>query len=197
MGLHSLAEQEILTREKKVFEHRTLPQITSYAHTIQDQFKLDQNMALEIAKGVVPAAAGSPPKPNTRTSAALEALVRYIPTESITLYVAAMSALGALQETFPTFTALGIYLFFVILTPLLFLLIYGGKRIADKLPPFPSLSHFPWWKTIAATIAFSVWALAIPGAPFFTGAGGGAIAGFLAVFISVFLTLFEPFFDKN
>jgi hypothetical protein len=128
---------------------------------------------------------------------ALSMLVKYIPTESITLYIAALSAGVALQKFSPHITAKFIYWFFAILTPLLVLVIYFGKRKVAKLQPsVPRLGEWPWWKTIAATIAFLVWALAVPGNPYVSEPLQSALVGFLAVFVSTILSVFEPLFDR-
>lgn len=127
----------------------------------------------------------------------LSMLVKYIPTESITLYVAALSAVEALKSFSPYITAEFIYWFFAILTPVLVLVIYFGKRRVAKLKPtIPVLWEWPWWKTIAATIAFLIWALAVPSNPYIDGALKGALVGFLAIFVSTILSVLEPLFDR-
>lgn len=127
----------------------------------------------------------------------LSMLVKYIPTESITLYVAALSAVAALQSFSPRITPKVIYWFFATLTPILVLVIYFGKRSVAKLKPtVPTLWQWPWWKTIAATIAFLVWALAVPTNPYIDGALKSALVGFLAIFVSTILSVFEPLFDR-
>lgn len=130
----------------------------------------------------------------TGVSNALSMLVRYIPTETITLYVAAISAAAALKTI--GVTELIIYWFFGVLTPALVILIYLGKRKAAGLTVIPQISEFPWWKTFAATIAFLVWALAVPNNPYTNGDAQGAIAGFFAIFISTLLSVLEPLFDR-
>lgn len=127
---------------------------------------------------------------------ALSMLVKYIPTESITLYVAAISAAPALKSFSARIDELAIYWFFGILTPLLVVLIYLGKRRLANLPTIPSLPDWPWWKTIAATIAFLVWALAVPNNPYIRGDVKSAVAGFFAIFISTILSVLEPIFDR-
>ena len=49
------------------------------------------------------------------------------------------------------------------------------------------VSNWPWWKLVASTIAFSVWALAIP--PLLSGDAGKVVAGFGAVLVSTMLGL--------
>jgi hypothetical protein len=131
---------------------------------------------------------------NTGASNALSMLVKYIPTESITLYVAAISAASSLA-TLGVTTKI-IYWFFGILTPLLTLAIYFGKRRAAKLKAIPKPAEWPWWETVAGTIAFLVWALAIPNNPYIDGPTQGALAGFFALFISTILRVFENLFKS-
>jgi uncharacterized membrane protein YfcA len=134
---------------------------------------------------------------NNQVTNALSILVKYIPTESISLYIAALSAVEALKSFSPNITAKFIYWFFAILTPILVLVIYFGKRkVAKLLPTVPPLREWPWWKTIAATIACLIWALAVPSNPYVEGALKSALVGFLAVFVSTILSVFEPLFDR-
>jgi hypothetical protein len=131
---------------------------------------------------------------DNRVTNALNALVGYIPTEVITLYVTALSADAALHSTFPLINAATILWFFVGLTPILLLLIYLSKVAAtgDKLPG-PRL--WPWWKMVAATIAFFVWALAVPGNPYLHDAAA-AVAGFGAMLVSTLLSVMTPIFER-
>ena len=145
--------------------------------------------------GVVPPAPPARP-PGAPVNNALSMLVKYIPTESVTLYVAAISAAAALKSFWSHITAVQIYWFFAGLTPVIFILVFLGKRRTLRLPTFPPVSEFPWWKLIACTIAFLVWALAVPGNPYISGESAGALVGFFAIFISTILSLLEPIFDR-
>ena len=131
---------------------------------------------------------------DNRVTNALTALVGYIPTEVITLYVAALSAEAALHSTFAVIDAATILWFFVGLTPLLLLLIYLSKVAAtgDKLP---GPREWPWWKMVAATTAFFVWALAVPGNPYLKDAAA-AVAGFGAMLVSTLLSVMTPIFER-
>jgi hypothetical protein len=140
-----------------------------------------------------PAGVGDPTPP---TNNALSMLVKYIPTESVTLYVAAASAVPALKNFSARIDEGSLYWFFGLLTPLLFALILIGKRKAAGVSPSATFKDWPWWKTIAATIAFLVWALAVPGPPDIRGDTSGAIAGVFALFISTFLSILEPIFER-
>jgi hypothetical protein len=91
-------------------------------------------------------------------------------------------------KTIPFVTERRLYWAFVALTPILFSLIYMGKRRSQNLPFVPnSLKEGPWWKLIASTVAFMVWALAIP--PLIDSPGGKVAAAFGALFVSTMLGL--------
>jgi hypothetical protein len=62
---------------------------------------------------------------------------------------------------------------------------------------FPSVKECPWWKTIAATVAYLVWALAIPNNPYIHTAAEQMTAGFGAAFISTVLNLIAPLFEHQ
>lgn len=128
---------------------------------------------------------------------ALGALARYIPAEIVTLYVAALSAMPAIAATFAAVTEVRLYWFFVALTPVLLLLVLAGKRRGEGFSAFPSLKDWPWWKLVASTVAFLIWALAIPATPYLPGAQGKVVAAFGALLVSTFLTLLEPIFEPS
>jgi hypothetical protein len=141
---------------------------------------------------------GPPPDPdqNNRVTNALNLLIKYIPTESVTLYVAALAAAPALRARWPIIDGETLYWTFgVILTPALLLLVYASKRKSVGRS-FPSLYEWPWWKMLAATLAFLAWALAVPNNPYIRTAADGAIAAFLAVFVSTILSLVESIVES-
>jgi hypothetical protein len=125
--------------------------------------------------------------PKNDAQNALSALVEYLPTETVTLYLAAVPLLPELNKIAPAFGAWGLYGTFAVLTPVLFALVYAGKRRVAKLSRWPGTREWPWWPTIAATIAFLAWGLAVPQGPFVTNDGKGMLAGLLAVFVSALL----------
>lgn len=134
---------------------------------------------------------------NNTVTGSLDLLVKYIPTEVITLYVATLSAAPALQDLFPRMQTGDIYWGFTIVTPLLLFLVYVNKRATSGLTPLPPAKEWPWWKLFAATVAFMVWALAVPGNPYVSGETAAVIAALGAVFISMILNLLEPIFEKK
>lgn len=127
----------------------------------------------------------------------LNLLVKYIPTEVVTLYVAAMSAAPALRSQFPTISSANIYWAFGILTPILLFLVYVNKRATAGLQIVPHPREWPWWRLTAATIAYLVWALAVPGNPYIAEPAAAVLAGLGAVFISTVLNLLEPVFERR
>jgi len=154
--------------------------------------------ATAAASPVEVAADAAPPraaKEDNKVTSALEMLTKYIPTESITLYVAAVSAAPAIASiTSGIVTGVILYWGFAVLTPLLLLLVLMSKRASDGQPPVPK--RWPWWKLVAATIAFLVWALAVPNNPYVQGDAAAVVAGFGAILISSILSLLEPIFDR-
>jgi hypothetical protein len=135
-----------------------------------------------------------PAQEENRVTNALNALVGYIPTEVITLYVAALSAQAALHAAFNAIDATTILWFFVALTPVLLLLIYLSK-VAATGDALPGPKQWPWWKMCAATIAFFVWALAVPGNPYLKDAAA-AVAGLGAMLVSTLLNIVTPIFER-
>jgi hypothetical protein len=183
MSLATLANDEILRTNRqnldlaRIIEPHLLPIIDN----------LQQITPSSLRSAVKPIAAAEPLE-KTPGANALDGLVKYIPTESITLYVAATAALSSLTATFPFLTPYRLYWGFVVLTPILFLLIYIGKRRSQNLPALPQgAARWPWWKLIASTIAFMVWALAVP--PLVTTDAGKIVAAFGALLVSTMLSL--------
>jgi len=150
------------------------------------------------------AKAGGFPKPPSSDSA-LAGLSKYIPTESVTLYIAAVSAQRALAGLIPWLTPTVIYWIFVVLTPIICFLLWARqlanakKEKEDLKVSWLSPKSWPWWKIIASTIAFLVWALAVPGNPIMPpeSEAGGVVAGMAAIFVSTILNLFAPLFGEK
>ncbi len=157
------------------------------------------------AKGVVfstkalkaePGAGGkSDAPPQTAPNSGLDGLAKYLPTETITLYIACVSANKPLVAVFPFFTPKFGYWLFLGLTPLL---IYAGYlAIKKKTPGGSAVPKVPTWNMFAATVAFSVWALAVPGNGVLAGDSDAmaVVTAFGALFISTLLNKVAPFFE--
>jgi hypothetical protein len=182
MSLAALADEEILRRDRRNLDLTAV--IKSRVDPVITNLKLPDAGAAQLREALKPLAT-EPPIPKTPPSNALDGLVKYIPTESITLYLAVTSAISSFTTTFPWLTPYRLYWGFVVFTPVLFLLIYLGKRRSQKLPVLPP--KWPIWKLIASTIAFAVWALAVP--PLVTSEAGKVVVAVLALVISTILSL--------
>jgi len=188
MSLAALADDEILRtdRARLHLDHLT-PIVDPALDELITTFGVNAARRPALRTTIRPLAAGSPIQKSPGSSA-LDGLAKYIPTESITLYVAATAAMSSLTATFPSVTPVSLYWGFVALTPIFFLLIYAGKRRGQRLPALPAApKNWPWWKLIAATIAFMVWALAVP--PLVSGDAGKIVSAFGALLISTMLSL--------
>jgi hypothetical protein len=202
MSLTSLAQREILRKEQPTLRGLIRPTLHKYvSQSIAPKYSITNTQDVSSLTEDLLSSTPVRSLEQTQASNVLDGLVKYIPTESITLYIAAFSAMDALKSTFNFITEERVYWFFSIFTPILFLLIYAGKRRSNQLTSLPpQLKNLPWWKLIASTIAFLVWALAIPTAPYLhspANPAGGVVAGFFALFISTVLSLLEPLFEPQ
>lgn len=119
---------------------------------------------------------------------ALSALARYIPAETITIYIAGLSVEPIVSPDLPFFDSALVYWICLALTPLLVVLVfYSEKRSLVLSAPI----SWPYWPLFSATIAFAIWGLAVPGAPFINAEGVKALTGFAALLVSVVLDAFS------
>jgi hypothetical protein len=132
----------------------------------------------------------------TTAQNALTALVKFIPTEIVTLYVSAVSVGTGFKSVFPSFTPALLYWSFIILTPILHYLIYFSS-LASMNEERPPVGQWPRWKPLASTIAFSIWALAIPENPYIHGEAGAAVMGFLVLFVTMLLSYVTPIIERS
>jgi hypothetical protein len=114
-------------------------------------------------------------------------LTKYIPTETVTFYVAAV-ALKAKDAT--PFESWSLYAAGALITPLaLYAIGFAKQRAANPQQPFRPQA----WPVVAAVLAYLVWALAVPGgAPISDDARHIASIG--ALFVSTILALADPIF---
>lgn len=196
MSIATLADEEIRVTEWGKQRSGQAPAIAETATRIQKRFHLTASQIAELDQELSPLAE-APPEEKSKASSAFDALVRFIPTETVTLYVAALAAMPAFEATFSWIDRTSAYWTFAVLTPILVILIILGKRRTAGLPVLPSLWKWPWFKMFAATIAFLVWALAVPSSPYLTGEAGKVVAAFGAVLVSTILTLLEPVFSTK
>lgn len=200
MSLRSLAQAEI---------NRRRPTDQTFGNAADDRSRERLRQARSTAPATEDPALpeGSAAPTETPVTNALAVLIKYIPTEAVMLYVAAVSAAPAVTPTFRAWRedlttpglVEGVYWVFGLgLTPTLLLLIYFNKRHAAGLKPLVSPKEWPWWKVVASMIAFLVWAPAVPGHPWVgEDAGRGVLAGMCALFVSTALVLIEPLVERK
>jgi hypothetical protein len=161
-------------------------------------------MGLErMATTAIREAGGAAPPQNQ----VLDFLTKYIPGELIALYIPLVAGLPAIERIEPTFSAdvagKWVYWAFVISSPFLFLFIYMSKAERDELIQLKYPSNWPLFRMAAASIAFAVWALAVPDNPILKPAGedrtnalAALIAGILAPIVSFFLSGIEVIMNR-
>jgi hypothetical protein len=139
-----------------------------------------------------PGGANDAAKPAAPVHSGFEILTRYIPTETVTLYVAAMAgreqialAFGIDQKSAITV----IYTTFALLTPVvLIVLMLVAHRQSGTAEPF----KLRLWPLFAALVGYLVWALSVPGHPVADQLAGLPALG--ALVVSTFLSLLDPLF---
>ena len=116
-------------------------------------------------------------------------LTKYIPTETITLFVAAMAAQKPLAASIPGVNPTTLYVAGAVLTPVALLVATLGKQ---RLAGVKGTLH-PW-PFIASLIAYLIWALSVPG--MVSGDDGRLAAAFGALLVATVLSwgdaLFAP-----
>lgn len=125
---------------------------------------------------------------------ALQTLTTYIPTEVLTLYVAAVAAIGPdPQRIWLPFWV------FLAITPAAVWIAFATKVKAagKRLPSWPS--NWPMWEMTAATLAYFAWTFALPGTPFtrFDNWYSPGIASFLVLIVSSGLGAIAPLMQRR
>src|SRR5690349_15665649 len=121
MSIAALADEEILRTSRRALKLESV--VEPLIDDIIAAAGAPGDERANVRAIVQPVAAESPIR-KTPASTALDGLVKYIPTETVTLYVAATAAISNLTSAFPSLTAFGLYWGFVVLTPIFFILIY-------------------------------------------------------------------------
>lgn len=128
---------------------------------------------------------------------ALSAISKYIPTEVISLFLFGLSVLPSDTKTLGWLTPTHLFWILFFFTPVCFGLIFVGKfRAQTAGRTWPSKTDFPWWRLVAATAGFSIWALAVPSNGLVDDAYVKVFA-FAALFASVFFNLLEQVFEPK
>jgi hypothetical protein len=106
--------------------------------------------------------ATAPAQPASAAEKNLDSLAKYIPAETTTAFLAALGLLGgvSLDGKVPHLEWL-LYAICALLTPAL---VYLSARVTWKSNATDGAPFvLPVWRMVAATIAFLIWALAVPG----------------------------------
>ena len=138
-----------------------------------------------------------------QVASALTKIARFIPTETVTIYLGAVSAAAAItgEGSSPTqfmatlLNQVTVYwITALVITPAIFLLIWAIERTKIKKPMW---SEFPYWKLSAAVLAFLIWALAVPGNPYATTNVAKVAIAFAAILVSIILDLIDQLFEAR
>ncbi len=142
-------------------------------------------------------AAGGKDTPDSQVNAAIRTLTTYIPTETLTLYVAVLAALQPPTKAAAANSSWAVFWWFLIVTPLVIWVVYITKaKTAGKSIPWAPLK-WPLWQMAAGTIAYVAWAFALPTSPFtsFEWYSTG-LAGVIVLIASTGLGLLAPLFAR-
>lgn len=162
---------------------------------------------IALAAGVTPkptepvaaggAAGGGAATDGTHT--ALQTLTTYIPTEVLTLYVAAIATLGPLKINGQDVGRWLPFWFFLAATPFLVWAAFATKLVTagKAIPVLPA--KWPIWEMVAATIAYFAWTFALPSTPFsqYTDWYSSGLAGFLVLVVSAGLGIIAPLMQRK
>ncbi len=127
----------------------------------------------------------------------IKELVEFIPTEAITLFWLGVPATRTLSSLIwskpvqPNFLDYAVLLGLVGFTPALVILSFLSS-LSRQHVDWPEWRRWPWWKALAACIAFGVWAFAVPGNPFITNPAILVVIWPGAAFVSTLLGLLDP-----
>lgn len=140
----------------------------------------------------VAGAAAGHEEPATSVNTALRTLTTYIPTETLTLYVAILATLGAppdARDVWITFWC------FLVATPLIIWITFATKLVTAQKPIPASPLKWPLWELCAGTAAYVAWAWALPSSPLPIGASK-AVSGIVVLVVSTGLGLLAPLFAR-
>jgi hypothetical protein len=171
----------------------SLNRLTTSAVRKQVADKLDA----EDRAGAQEAAAPVSPTAIEDRDGALSTLVRFIPTESITLYIAFVGIAPAIQQGASRSVATVAYWSFgLFVTPLIFVLMVATKRKAAGMSDLLTLTGWPWFDFAAAILSFLTWALAVPNHPYVTSDPMRAVVSFSVLIVSTLLTALQKLFGN-
>jgi len=142
-------------------------------------------------------AAGGKPAAESQVNAAVRTLTTYIPTETLTLYVAVLAALAPPAGAMAPGTAWKVFWCFLLATPVVVWLVFVTKLKTEGKPIPWAFLKWPLWEMAAGTIAYVAWAFSLPASPFATLAWySAALAGIVVLVVSTGLGLLSPLFAR-
>ncbi len=124
------------------------------------------------------------------TKDALSAIAKYIPVEIVTLFLFGLSVVPHIKNDAPWFNTRTIFWGLVLLTPVVFWLLFAAKFRAQEQGKWPAAGDMPWFALGAATIGFAIWANALPNTGLW-GAGMTTLFAALALGVSTVLDLID------
>jgi hypothetical protein len=140
----------------------------------------------------------------------LSVIANYIPTEILSVYVAALSLIaqadlsssktgGTLANGLETIKLVTFFIGLA-LTPIVVWCAFAVKiKAAGGEMPLNPIS-WPWWSIFAATLSFAIWAVALPSsgmADHYLGGYGNLLAGILVLVAGAMLSMFQPLFSAS
>lgn len=149
------------------------------------------------SREIAEAASGSsaPGNPVTDT---LAVIAMYIPTEVLTVYVAALAAVQNPAPENPSSYAVWItFGIFGVATPIIIWLVYAAKIKSAGKPLPVAFAQWPLWEMSAGTLAFIAWSISLPSAPFLEYLGiPGTLATVILLITTTLLGLLAPLFQN-
>jgi hypothetical protein len=143
-------------------------------------------------------AAGGKEEPDSPVNTAIRTLTTYIPTETLTLYVAVLAALQPSTKAEASSPSWTVFWCFVIVTPLVIWLVSSTKARSSGKPILWAPWKWPLWEMAAGTIAYVAWAFALPTTPFASLAWySTGLAGVIVLITSTVLGLLAPLFARS
>lgn len=143
------------------------------------------------------AAASADGTGENNVTTALKTITTYVPTETLTLYVAVIAALPRIENT--TQIAMdwlvATFVFFLLFTPAAIWVAYAAKLRANGKPFPKTMRSWPVWEMIAGTIAYVAWSIGLSDSPFST-IIPLALGGVIVLVTSTILGLIAGLFQK-
>ncbi|MBV8299543.1 MAG: hypothetical protein JO083_08395 [Candidatus Eremiobacteraeota bacterium] len=103
----------------------------------------------------------SPPQPPAPEQTPLDALVLFLPAETVAIFVTVATALFAAFPDHQHTAALSWYVFCLVLTPIFTWIGFATQWRKDHAGAYPPATTTPWFRLVASTVAFLPWGLAV------------------------------------